>query len=125
MNLKNKKFYRGNPNLLNAREKVSYTLEQAKEIEKCKNDIVYFASKYFYIVSIDHGKIIIPLTTYQKKLLRQLEKNRHNIILQSRQSFKCCAYTTNINIRNKKTGEIKTIPIGELYDKTKKLDKNA
>jgi hypothetical protein len=93
---KSSPFYRGNKNLHKVGVPQNFTLDQVKEIKKCRDDINYFASKYFYIVHIDHGKIIIPLTDYQKELLNSIQENRFSIILQSRQSFKTTTLTIAI-----------------------------
>lgn len=89
-------FYRGNQYLHKKGINIEYTKEQLLEIKRCREDIVYFASKYFTIVHIDKGKIIIPLTDYQKELLRTIQDNRFAIILQSRQSYKTTTLTISI-----------------------------
>jgi len=91
--LSKKEMYLGNPNLPSSEARFEYTPEMVEEIEKCKNDMLYFAENYFYIVT-DNGKEVIPLYEYQKKLIRACEKNLKNIILSSRQSGK----TTNLTI---------------------------
>lgn len=96
LRFKNNPYYRGNTGLHKVGVKQDFTLDQVKEIQKCRDDIVYFASKYFTIVHIDHGKIIIPLTDYQKELLYSIQNNRFSIILQSRQSFKTTTLTIAI-----------------------------
>ena len=74
-------------------ELYEYTEEEAIELARCRDDICYFAEKYFTIISLDHGKIIIPLYDYQKKLLYQLQDERFNIVLQARQSGKTTVNT--------------------------------
>ncbi len=66
------------------------------EIRKCRDDINYFAEKYFTIVHVDHGKMLIDLYDYQKDLLNQFEENRFNIVAQSRQSGKSTTLTVFI-----------------------------
>lgn len=84
--------YKKDPNLKADGEQVPMTPDLVEEYMRCKNDILYFAEKYFYIVSLDHGKIKIPLRLYQKKMLKsfvQPDKNkRHHICLLPRQSGK-------------------------------------
>jgi len=85
--------YKGNPLLRSRGEKIDYTPEMLNEYIKCKEDIIYFAENYFYIVNIDLGKIKIPLYKYQKKMLKAMktpqryrgELKRHCIVLSSRQ----------------------------------------
>lgn len=63
-----------------------------EEIEKCMNDIVYFAEKYFTIVSY-RGKEIITLYPKQKELLKAIASQQNTIVLASRQSGKSTVYT--------------------------------
>ena len=114
--MKNKnKGYLGNKNLPGKGSTYSYTPEQLKELAKCSEDIHYFSEKYFTIVHVDHGKMKIPLYPYQKNLLTHIKENRFSCVLSSRQSGKCFCEDTIVNVRNKKTGEIKAITVGELY----------
>jgi hypothetical protein len=102
--------YLGNPNLPSQDAKFEYTPEMALEIEKCKNDLVYFAQNYFYIIEPDLGKVLIPLLPYQLRLLKAFKDHRFNIVLSSRQSGKALALDTPINTPNGWT------TIGELKD---------
>lgn len=82
-----------NPSLRAEGEVVDFTPEMIQEWIKCKEDIYYFAEKYFHIVTIDEGRILIPLRDYQKRLLasftdRSNPAKRHNIVLSGRQSGK-------------------------------------
>ena len=86
--------YLGKSNLPADGAQFAYTAEMMAEIQKCAEDIFYFASKHFYIVTLDHGKIIIPLFKAQKRILKSLLKNRFVVITASRQSSK----TTLISI---------------------------
>lgn len=88
-----KQSYMGNPNLPTADAQFEYTVEMADEIEKCKNDILYFARNYFYIIEPDLGKILIPLLPYQERLLQAFKDNRFNIVLSSRQAGKTTVLT--------------------------------
>ena len=47
--------YSNNVNLRSAGEKIEYTPETIQEYIKCKEDILYFAEKYYQIISIDKG----------------------------------------------------------------------
>ena len=85
--------YLNNPFLTKRLSTHSYTEEQILEFKKCAKDIHYFAENYFTIVHVDRGKIKIPLYDYQKTLLRQFEKERFNIVTQSRQSGKTTTTT--------------------------------
>jgi hypothetical protein len=82
----------GNPHLRGAGEKIAMTEEQIAEYIRCKNDIVYFAENYYYIQTIDDGKIKMKLWDYQKKLMKVYDtppnNKRHVIICASRQCGK-------------------------------------
>lgn len=91
--LNKREMYLGNPNLPSTDAKFEYTPEMVQEIEKCKNDMLYFAENYFYIIEPDLGKMLIPLLPYQKRLLKAFKEHRFNIVLSSRQSGKTTALT--------------------------------
>jgi hypothetical protein len=91
--LSKREMYLGNPNLPSADAKFQYSPEMAAEIDKCREDILYFAENYFYIIEPDLGKILIPLLPYQKRLLKAFKKHRFNIVLSSRQSGKTTVLT--------------------------------
>jgi hypothetical protein len=78
-------------------EQVKLTRLIIEEYIRCREDILYFAENYFYIVSIDEGRHKIKLRHYQKKILKALmfpEKNkRNNIIAASRQIGKSTLMT--------------------------------
>ena len=86
----------GNPNLKpeNSVEYVNRkTYEhRARELIKCRNDIVYFAENYFTIVNLDIGKQIIKLYPKQKEFLENLRDNNRVVCLASRQSGKTTTY---------------------------------
>lgn len=62
--------YQGKETLRGQGEKVSMSKKRLEEYIKCSEDIIYFAEKYFHIVSIDKGKIKIPLYEYQRRMLK-------------------------------------------------------
>ena len=59
MAAKKKNIYMGNDKLPTANSSFEYTPEMVMEIEKCKTDIIHFASNYFYIIDPDSevGKV--------------------------------------------------------------------
>lgn len=67
--------------------------ERIKEIIRCKNDINYFAEKYFKIINLDKGLMTIKLYPKQKELLSFFVNERRCIVLASRQSSKTTTYT--------------------------------
>jgi hypothetical protein len=105
-----------------SREEYEYRL---KEIAKCKKDIVYFAENYFRIINLDRGLEIIKLYDVQKELLKHLVENNRTIVCSGRQQGKCGYFKSKINLRNKKTGEIEEMTIGDFYEKMRKEKSNA
>jgi len=116
--------FNGNAALRKSGEKIDYTQEIIQEIVKCSQDIVYFAEKYFYIIHPDRGKEKITLYEWQKKVLKAYvetpNNKKHCVVKIARQSGKCFCDDTMVKIRNKKTGEVREVPIGVFYDKIKK-----
>ena len=102
-------YYLGNPNLPNKHWKEEYTLEMVNDLKQCKEDLLYFAENFFYIIDPDKGKVQIELFEYQKKALNTLLNNRQVILLASRQVGKALALDTPIPIPTGWTtiGEIK------------------
>ena len=81
----------GIPGLRAAGEKVEMTAEQIQEYIRCEEDILYFAENYFYIQTLDDGRIKIPLWEFQKKLLKIMlnpPDKRHVVVLSARQMSK-------------------------------------
>lgn len=91
--LPKKDTYLGNPNLPTKDAKFEYTPEQAEAILNCRDDLLYFAENYFFIVDPDKGKILIPLFEYQTRLLKAFKNHRFNIINASRQIGKTTVMT--------------------------------
>ena len=57
----------------------------AAEYLKCSKDPVYFMRKYCYIQHPMRGKIKFNLYKFQEESLTEIENNRYNVILKSRQ----------------------------------------
>jgi hypothetical protein len=96
-----------------------YTNEQILELEKCSKDIYEFI-KHVKIITTDGGETPFEPYVYQDKLLNVILDNRFTCSLQFRQSGKCVHPETTIIIRNKKTGNIEDISIGDFFNKVKK-----
>jgi len=116
----------GRQNLRGENEKYEFTPETLSEYFKCAEDIIYFAEKYFYIVNIDEGKHKINLFEFQKKALKVFTSpstngKKNTIVLMPRQMGKCIFSGSEITIRNKHTGEIKKIPIVDMYYNTRQM----
>jgi len=89
------KSYMGNTNLPSANSSFEYTPEMVVEIEKCKTDIIHFASNYFYIIDPDSdvGKVCINLYDFQKRVLAGIFDHRFNCLLSPRQASKSTLMT--------------------------------
>jgi hypothetical protein len=118
----NKEYYRDN--LLLKRPGVQYEFDQTQidEYVKCSKDPIYFIRNYVKIISLDDGLILFDMHEYQEEMVNTFHNNRFSIVRIGRQSGKCLSSKSMTCIRNKKTGEIKNISIGEFYDKIKALE---
>lgn len=108
-------YYRGDKNIPKSEAQFEWTPKMVQELKKCKEDIIYFAENYFYIVNLDRGKEVIKLYTRQRQILRSLINNRFTILLSCRQFGKCLHKESLVKIRNKKTGVIEEIKVEELF----------
>jgi len=121
-------YMRGNKGLKTANSEEFITREEMNsrinEITKCKRDPIYFANKYFTIISPKRGKHIIETYDKQDSMLETFKNNRRVICCSSRQIGKCVVYMTWIKIRHKKYNWLKlNIPIGLFFDIAKTLNK--
>lgn len=114
--------YNGNPLLKRTRTNINWTPEMLDEWIKCSEDPIYFAENYIQIVHIDRGLIPIQLYDYQKEIIEKITKNRRVAVLTARQAGKCLGINTIVKVRNKNSGQIFEITMGELYE-SKKLQK--
>ena len=111
--------YRGSKNIPQADAEFVYTPRMVQEIKRCKEDIVYFAENYFTITNVDRGKEKINLYGAQRRVLKSLMRERFVSLLSCRQSGKCFSYEGVIEVRNKKTGVIEAITVGEFLKRIK------
>lgn len=121
-------YIRGNPGLKTANAEEYITRDELNfrinEITKCKKDPIYFANKYFTIISPKRGKHIIETYKKQNDMLDTFVKNNRVICCSSRQIGKCVVYWTWITIRNKKVKWLKfSIPIGLMFSIAKSFNK--
>lgn len=84
--------YLGNKSLRAAGEKVAMSKSDVEEYIRCKDDIIYFAEKYFYAQTIDEGRKLISLWDFQKKVLKAMVNppngRKHICFMSSRQTGK-------------------------------------
>lgn len=102
-------YHDGNELLRRGNLVFNYTDEELLELIKCSKDILYFAENYA-TVTTDEGIRRVQMRDYQKKILKNLQDNRFNIILSSRQVGKCVA------------GESKVIESSESVDRNVRID---
>ena len=86
-------YYLGNPNLPTDKSKFEWTPKMLAELKKSKQNLLYFAEHYFYIVNLDRGREKITLHSCQKRSLRKMRDNRFFILLASRQIGKTTMMT--------------------------------
>lgn len=92
------------------------TKKEKEEIIKCDNDLKYFLRNYCWIQNPSRGAMLFDFRDYQERVIDAIANNQFIISLLPRQSGKCLDYNSLINIRNRKTGEIIEIPIGDFFD---------
>lgn len=85
--------FNGDTSLKGLKQPLAYTQDHITELLKCKNDIIYFAENYMYIMNLDEGMIKPKIRDYQKEMLKAYQDNRKTIVLSSRQSGKTTTFT--------------------------------
>lgn len=90
----------GNPSLPAADSQYEWTPKMISALERCKNDICYFAETFFTIVD-KTKRHVIKLHDYQKRFLNTMSKNNRTIMLTSRQVGKCFAHDSQVTLRHK------------------------
>ena len=86
-------YYRGSKHVPVAGAQYEFTADMVEELRKCKDDIIYFAENFFFIVSLDRGKEKIRLYEAQKRVLRSFVTDRNVIVCSSRQIGKSTMLT--------------------------------
>jgi len=98
-----------------------YTEIEIQEISKSRLNIVHFGETYCEVMT-DSGIRIVKLRPYQIRNLRQLVYFKLNVWLASRQSGKCVAFDTEIEVYDKSTDETKRIPIYKFFYKHRHMN---
>jgi len=111
--------YLGNLNVKKNGVNIDFTSEQITEYVKCMQDPAYFICNYVKIISLDDGLVNFKLRGYQENLISHITDNKFIAVLAPRQSSKCQHINTIVTIRNKMTGLIEKITVGDLYERTK------
>lgn len=94
------------------------TKEEVRDYTRCAIDIEYFAEKHVKLKVETGNYEHFKLRDYQKEIFDFFKNNRFTILMASRQTGKCVAGTTMIDILE--NGKQKEIPIGYAYWKNKK-----
>lgn len=123
-------FYDGDTNVRAADIVFEYSQLEIEELARCAADVVYFGEKYCFSMT-DEGIRQIKLRHYQKKMLKDFQENRFNVMLASRQIGK--TVTSSIFIawylcfhyeRNVMVVANKLATTNEIVDKIKIILKN-
>lgn len=85
-------YYEGNKNLKRADIQLPYSQEHIEEYIKCKNDVFYFAERYYFIRDLDLGMIKIELRDYQKEMISSFVNNRNTVVNATRQAGKSTSF---------------------------------
>ena len=112
------------PALVKQAHKVeTFSEEQLDELQLCADPVtgpMYFMRKYFYIQHPTKGRMLFDPFGFQVDLVNAYHNNRFCVAMLSRQTGKCLDINTPIRLRNKKTGEIIEMTIGEFYEQQSK-----
>ncbi len=114
-----KSSYNGNNLLRPSGVPIEFTAEQVTEWIKCRDDPIYFVTKYVKIVTLDHG--LQPMNPYdfQKEIITKALTKRKLIVKTARQAGKCHSQNTKYRIRNKQTQEIIEITAAQFHELSK------
>lgn len=69
--------------LVSTTDKFEYTIKEIKEIQKCRDDILYF-SRYIKVIT-ETGMANIKLREYQKEILKVYTNNNKILCMMGRQ----------------------------------------
>ena len=108
-------FYQANPNLKAIGVNLQYTKEQIEEYIKCKEDPIYFIKNYIKIISLDKGLINFELFDYQINFIKAVHENSRVIGMFPRQMGKCLSLNTKVKLKQKSTGKVVEVTLGEFY----------
>jgi Terminase large subunit, T4likevirus-type, N-terminal/Terminase RNaseH-like domain len=88
-----RQFIRGNDKLPTGDYVIEWTSEMMADLARCREDILFFAEKYFHIRSVDKGRHVIELYDNQREILKGLQDNRFVSWVASRQVGKTTLVT--------------------------------
>lgn len=100
--LAEEQYYRGDKGLPTADSRYEWTPDMILALQRCQNDIKYFAENFFTIVDLSDGKRKhIPLRKYQTKFLESMMKEKRLLLLTCRQSGKCLSVDSQVVMKFK------------------------
>ncbi len=104
----------------------TFTENHIADLVKCMDPATgyhFFMQNYFYIQHPVKGKMLFQPYPFQLDLLDSYHQHRFNVNMLPRQCGKCLNKMVNIRIKNKHTGELREIPIGEFFEMQKQNKK--
>lgn len=103
------------PSVRASRVELVLSDEQEDEFIRCTVDAHYFAANYYKITTIDHGVQLFDMHSYQEQLFHDFQDFRFNAVVQARQSGKCVAGDTVVEVYDTLSREEFSITIEELH----------
>lgn len=106
------------PNVLS-----TYSAEDIEHMKKCAHPIdgpMYFMENFMMIQHPTRGSLLFDPYEYQRELVKSYHQYRQQISLLGRQLGKCLEKDSVIKVKNKNTGEIREMTIGEFHDLSSK-----
>lgn len=103
------------PSVRAPRVELTLTDDQESEFVECAMDAHYFAANYYKITTIDHGFQLFNMHPYQEQLFHDFQDHRFNAVVQARQSGKCVAGDTEVEVYDTQSQEEMRITIEELH----------
>jgi hypothetical protein len=89
----NEQYYLGNKALPTAESVYEWTPEMVAALERCKEDVHYFAETFFTIINGERKREHIQLRDYQKRMLKSMKEHNRLIMNTSRQIGKSTLMT--------------------------------
>lgn len=96
--------------------KVNYTKSQLNELRLCTDPItgpLYFMQNFMYVQHSIKGKQKFVPYPFQLDLIESYTHYKKSVNMVSRQMGKCLDKNTTLSIKNKTTGEVKTLTFEE------------
>lgn len=114
--LAEEQYYRGDKGLPTADSRYEWTPDMILALQRCQNDIKYFAENFFTIVDLSDGKRKhIPLRKYQTKFLESMMNEKRLLLLTCRQSGKCIYNDSKVRVKFKPFGLSFSIKVGTFF----------